>query len=285
MSGPLTINQSSPPHWWLSHDIWVTPVGVPNNPPGVLLPIVGIAYDVSVNVHNNHNSPVNGDWNLWVCWAIPTAGPIPIAAVSGQILNNGPISVLANSTVTFKTAQTWTPSFLNGGHECLIAVTFVQGMGFPFPSLNGDAAPTADYSIAQHNLGVLAVGSEMMWRFHYAFQVCNGTDEERRFVVAARQAPLSEIAVFLPGVPGGRTVIDRPGKVERIGIVASDRPNPAELEAATAVLSPVRIAPHSCWAFTLGGSLQEGNALIHVTQSLDERVVGGLSVLVMAEEK
>jgi hypothetical protein len=35
----------------------------------------------------------------------------------------------------------------------------------------------------------------------------------------------------------------------------------------------------------LGGSLQEGNALIHVTQSLDERVVGGLSVLVMAEER
>jgi hypothetical protein len=86
-------------------------------------------------------------------------------------------------------------------------------------------------------------------------------------------------------VPGGRTVIDRPGKVERLGIVASDHPDPAELEAATAVLSPVKIAPRSCRAFTLGGSLQKGNALIHVTQSLDERVVGGLSVLVMAEEK
>ena len=122
-------------------------------------------------------------------------------------------------------------------------------------------------------------------RFDYAFQVCNGADDERRFVVAARQAPLSEIAAFLPGVPGGRTVIDRPGKVEGLGIVASDHSDPAELEAAAAVLSPVKIAPRSCRAFTLGGSLQKGNALIHVTQSLDERVVGGLSVLVMAEEK
>jgi hypothetical protein len=121
--------------------------------------------------------------------------------------------------------------------------------------------------------------------FHYAFQVCNGADAERGFVVEARQAPLSEITSFLPGVPGGRTVIDKPGKVEHLGIVASARPDPAELEAASAVLSAIKIAPRSCRAFTLGGSLQEGNALIHVTQSLDKRVVGGLSVLVMAEEK
>lgn len=65
-----------------------------------------------------------------------------------------------------------------------------------------------------------------------------------------------------------------------------ERWNPSEeLEAATAVLSHVEIAPRSCRAFTLGGSLQQGNALIHVAQSLDERVVGGLSVLLMAVEK
>ncbi|MGA2258888.1 MAG: hypothetical protein ABSG53_29825, partial [Thermoguttaceae bacterium] len=94
-----------------------------------------------------------------------------------------------------------------------------------------------------------------------------------------------EIAAFLPGVPGGRTVIDKPGKVERLGIVASAHCDPAELEAAPAVLSHVEIAPSSCRAFMLGGSLEKGNALIHVTQSLDERVVGGLSVLVLADKK
>jgi hypothetical protein len=35
----------------------------------------------------------------------------------------------------------------------------------------------------------------------------------------------------------------------------------------------------------LGGVLLTGNALINVTQSRDQRVVGGLSVLAMAEEK
>jgi hypothetical protein len=160
-----------------------------------------------------------------------------------------------------------------------------QATGLPVSSLNGDAPDTATYSIAQHNLGVLPVGSQMMWRFRYAFQVCNGADEERAFVVAARQAPLSEIGDFLPGVPDGRHLIDKPGKFGHLGIVASAHPDPAELDAATAVLSSIKIAPRSCRAFTLGGSLEKGNALIHVTQSLDERVVGGLSVLVMAEEK
>jgi hypothetical protein len=35
----------------------------------------------------------------------------------------------------------------------------------------------------------------------------------------------------------------------------------------------------------LSGVLLMGNALINVTQSRDERVVGGLSVLAMAEQK
>ena len=83
----------------------------------------------------------------------------------------------------------------------------------------------------------------MKTRFHYAFQACNGADEERRFVVAARHGALSEIAAFLPGVPGGRTLIDKPGEVEHLGIVASAQPDPAELATAAAVLSSVKIAP------------------------------------------
>jgi hypothetical protein len=288
MSGILSIKKGTP-HWWLSPDIWVTPVGDPTTPPGVANPIAGKAYNVSVNVHDNYTDPVDSGWNLFVCWAIPTAGPIPVpTAASGQILNNAAITVPvpAMSLVTLQTAMTWTPTFANGGHECLIAMAYnEQAIGFPGGPLNGDAPDTAASSIAQHNLGVLPVGSHMSRRFQYAFQVCNGAGQERGFVVGARQAPLSEIVDFLPGVPGGRTVIDKPGKVEHLGIVASAQPNPAELEAAPAVLPSVKVAPHSCRAFTLSGSLQKGNALIHVTQSLDEWVVGGLSVLVMTEEK
>ncbi len=152
------------------------------------------------------------------------------------------------------------------------------------PNLDGDAGPGDNWSIAQHNLGVLPVGSSKRHLIKYAFQVCNGADEERGFVVAARQAPLEEIEAFLPGVPGGRAILDKPGKVERLGIVASADPSAAELEQAPAELT-VKIAAAELPPIYLGGVLPEGNALINVTQSRDQRVVGGLSVLAMAEEK
>ena len=291
MSGILTISAGSP-NWWLSPDIWVTPVGSPTTPPGTANPIEGQAYNVSVRIHDNYPEPVPNGWGLFVCWMIPTTGTFA-TPTGAQVLNNAPITVNvpAMSSIVVQTAKTWTPSFENGGHECLIAAAYgtAPGEGLP-PGL--DADPSARdtnqgyLSIAQHNLGVLSLGSGIGGTgIRYPFQVCNGSDQEREFVVAARQAPLSEIRHFLPGLPGGRSALDKPGKVERLGLVASAKPERRELEDAPAVLSRVRIAPRSCRQFTLGGSLEKGNALINVTQSHGERVVGGLSVLVMAEAK
>ncbi|HEV2099308.1 MAG TPA: hypothetical protein VGR45_10325 [Stellaceae bacterium] len=295
MTGILTITPGSP-NWWLSPDIWVTKVGSSTAyGSGTQNPIEGETYNVSVRVHDNYpppNSVPGGSWNLFVCWMIPTTGPFP-TPTGAQVLNNGPIvpSVAAMGHADLQTAMTWTPSFENGGHECLIAAAYGTAFGEGLPS-SLDANP-ADrdtnqgyLSIAQHNLGVLSLGSMMGgMRIRYRFQVCNGFDEEREFVVRARQVPLSEIDHFLPGVPGGRTVLDKPGKVEHLGLVASAKPDPKELEAASAVLARVRIEPRSCRQFTLGGKLERGNALINVTQSLGERVVGGLSVLVLSEAK
>jgi hypothetical protein len=286
MSGPLIINHGSP-KWWLSPDIWVALPSAPSTP--VTDPIAGTTYEVYVRVYNNYPLAVT-DWNLFVCWAIPTVGPIPLPPAA-QLLNGAPfgspISVPAGSSgfsQVFKTSTNWTPSFENGGHECLVAVTYFQGIGFPSSTgLNGDAAPTGDYSIAQHNLGVLKMGLKKAPRFQYAFQAANGSETERGFVIEAQVGLLSDIAAFLPGEAHRRKVLEKPGKVENLGIVASAETHPAGLENSTQMRSEVKIAPRSCHPFTLSGSLQSGNVLIHVTQSVGDRVVGGLSVLVMAD--
>ena len=84
MAGILTIAPGSP-DWWLSPDIWVTPLGRPTSPPGTANPIAGEAYNVSVRVHDNYPDPVpGGSWDLFVCWAIPTTGPIPVPTAAGQ---------------------------------------------------------------------------------------------------------------------------------------------------------------------------------------------------------
>ncbi|HEY6433526.1 MAG TPA: hypothetical protein VIZ17_16215 [Acetobacteraceae bacterium] len=301
MSGPLYIQQGSP-HWWLSPAIWVTPVGDPATK--IANPIAGQDYTVWVQVQNRYPDPVDNSWNLFVCWTIPTAGSITVASITSNQILNGVISPIAGtvglpittpipgasgatpSIVNLQAAKTWTPSYEHNGHECLIALAYFEQSigGLPVSTLKGDAPWQQTYTIAQHNLGVLPATHHMKL-FQYPFQVCNAEHEERGFVIAATQAPLSQIAEFLPGVPGGRKVLDRPGKVEHLGIIADAHPDRAESRASSAAHSSIKIAPHSCRAFTLTGSLPEGNALIHVTQSLDERVVGGLSVLVLAEAK
>jgi hypothetical protein len=288
MSG-LVIRHGSP-NWWLSPDIWVANHPSTSSSPSVAHPIAGQTYDVWVRVHNTTGASLSTPdlpWLLSVVWAIPTAGPIPLTSLtSANNLDSTSINEIpAGASVKIRCANSWTPVFENGGHECLIAWANSSNIPYPDePSLDGDAGPADWYSIAQHNLGVLPVGSSKRHLIKYAFQVCNGADEERDFVVAARQAPLEEIEAFLPGAPGGRAILDKPGRVERLGIVASADPSAAELEQARAELT-VKIAPQSCRRFTLGGVLLKGNALINVTQSRDQRVVGGLSVLAMAEEK
>lgn len=287
MSG-LIIRHGSP-NWWTSPDIWVAEPGTGGSPP-VANPVAGHTYDVWVRVTNSTSAPISTTelpWLLQVLWAIPFGGSIPLSELPpDDVLNStGLAQVAAGASVEIKCANQWTPVFENGGHECLIAYTNSSNIPYPMePSLDGDAGPGDNWSIAQHNLGVLPVGSSHGRRIHYSFQICNGSREEQSFVVTARQAPLAEIEAFLPGVPGGRTVLKKPGKVERLGIVASAEASAAELEKAPAELT-VKIARMSCRRFTLSGVLPEGNALINITQSRDQRVVGGLSVLAMAEEK
>jgi hypothetical protein len=276
----LIINHGSP-KWWLSPDIWFTAVGASvTSAPGVANPIAGDPYNVWVKVSNPTDQAID-DWSLFILWAVPTVGPIPFSATTP--LNETTIGVGAGTSKIFQAAMTWTPVFENGGHECLVAVTFNNSLPFPFPSLDGDAGPSNNWSIAQHNLGVVEL--KIHPRLHYAFQVCNSADEERDFVVGARQAPLAEVEWFMKGLSGDRKTYEKPGKVQSLGIVASAQPDPSELKAANPVLERVKVGPRSCRKFSLVGTLDSGTALIHVTQTIDERIVGGLSVLVRSDGK
>jgi hypothetical protein len=290
MSG-LIIRHGSP-KWWLSPDIWVAQPGT-GGATVVASPVQGQTYDVWVRVTNSTDAPISTTelpWLLQVIWAIPTGGPIPFSALPpGNILDSAGIipQIGAHGSREIQCPTPWTPSFENHGHECLIAWTNASNIAYPLasdPVLDGNAGPGDNWSIAQHNLGVLQVAPSHGRRFQYPFQICNGSREEQSFVVAARQAALAEIEQFLPGVPGGRKVLTRPGKVEHLGIVASADAGASELERAPSEVT-VKIAAMSCRRFMLSGVLPEGNALIHITQSRDQRVVGGLSVLAMAEEK
>jgi hypothetical protein len=303
MTSPLYIQQGPSPTWWNSPAIWVTAQGDPSTGPKVISPIVGKPYTVWVEIQNFYPEADTSGWNLFVCWGTPFTGTLPSVNI-GQILNGGvtsagpqgaPITVTipggtltSPGIVTLPAATTWTPTLANGGHECLVAAVYNEQAIGGLPTsilLDGDATWNQSYSVAQHNLSVVVIGMMMKNIVQYPFQVWNAADDDREFTIEAWQAPLSQIAHFLAGAQGGRNVLENPGKVNRLGLLASDKAESTELEKAPARVSGVKVPRRGARPFTLGVKLDKGNALIHVTQSLKGRVVGGLSVLAMAEKK
>ena len=149
--------------------------------------------------------------------------------------------------------------------------------------LDGDATWNQAYSVAQYNFFHVGMPGGQIKVLPFPYLVCNAADDEGEFLVEAWQAPLNQIANFLPG-KGGRAVIERPGKINHLGIVASAKAGAEELGKAPARLPSVKVPRRSTRPFTLGISLEKGNALIHVTQWRNRRLVGGLSVLATADE-
>jgi hypothetical protein len=286
----LVIDHGNP--WWLSPNVWAVPTSDPNEPsPGETSPVVNNQYFLVANVRNTSSSDVlNAEVYFW--WANPSLGILTTA--NANLVGTSSVSVAGNSSNTSLELAPWTPSFVNNGHECLIAAV-VEGGGAPPTILDGNNDPT----VAQHNLGVINIAGHMMGRFSYAFQVCNPSRIEQRFTIHAERAPIEQAGPFLASLRetrGGAVKGTRKGAEKSVshgaaegaltlGFVQAPCPQPPDYDHAQPVLDDVRLAPFACTGFTLVGVLEKGEGLIHVSQRIGDRIIGGLSVLVLAEKE
>lgn len=285
----LVIDHGNP--WWLSPNVWAVPTSNPNEPsPGEVSPVVTSQYFLVANVRNTSASEVqNAEVYFW--WADPSLGIITSA--NAHLVGTSSVTVLGNSSNTSLELGVWIPSFVNNGHECLIAAV-VEGGGPPPGVLDGANDPT----VAQHNIGVVNMSGHMEGRFSYPFQVCNPFRVQQRFTVHAEGAPLEQATPFLAALrdrtraPSHRSRLASErasgtsgGRVGRLGFVHPPCPHPRDFDHPRPVLEDIRLEPHACTGFTLVGVVEEGDALIHVTQRLGDRIVGGLSVLVLSQKE
>jgi hypothetical protein len=132
---------------------------------------------------------------------------------------------------------------------------------------------------------VVQTTAHMKGPFQYAFEVCNTARVERSFTVAAEAARPADAARILKSLGREARPGERYGNPEHLGFMRTHSAAPLELDAPFPLLEGVKLAPRSCTSFSLVGTLREGTSLIHVTQRFEERVVGGLSVLIVAEDK
>ncbi|WP_038713826.1 hypothetical protein [Burkholderia sp. lig30] len=262
----LVIDHGDP--WWLSPNVWVTPISNPSEPsPGELSPIVGQKYYAAANVRNTTNADIYNA-TVYFYWANPALGII--TSVNAVPIGTSSVTVYGGQSNNTLELKVWQPSFVNNGHECIIAAV-VEGQGPPPSVLDGDADPT----VAQRNLGVVVASK--MGLFHYPFQVCNPRRIEQTFSIRARQAPSRDAAPF------SKKLSIQAGQLRGHGFLRATCPDPSQYATAPRVIEDVRVAPFTCTGFTLVGTLEAGSALLHVTQHARDRIVGGLSVLVVSD--
>jgi hypothetical protein len=278
----LVIDHGNP--WWLSPDVWVVPAANPNEAsPGAQSPVAGQQYLATANVHSQAATGVQYG-TVYYFWADPS---LSITTANANAIGSSQVSVNAGQAQITQCANPWIPTLLpNGsGHECLVAAvvenTGPGQVGPPPANLDGNNDPT----VGQHNLGVVTMSPHMQGQFIYPFQIFNGERVERAFEILAERAPLEQARPFLRGLPGGEGILKEPGKLGRFGIVTKPRPSPEECERLEPSVPKLKLGSHEKAWFSVVGTVEGGAALIHVTQRLDGRVIGGLSVLVLPETK
>lgn len=279
----LVIDHGNPA--WLSPNVWAVPTSNPNEPsPGVVSPFVDNKYYLVANVRNTSTFDVlNAAVYFW--WATPSTAILTSA--NAHFIGTSSVSVVGGGSNTALTLKTWTPSYT--GHECLVAAV-VEGGGPPPTILDAAKDPT----VACHNLWVHEIihqphsGGQRMDHFSCPIQICNQSRIEQRFTIHAERAPIEIAAPFLHSIhKKTKQPSEHIGKgTLKLGFVREVCPNPSSIDYAKHVLEDVKLAPFSCTGVTLVGVLEGGDqALIHVTQRLEERVVGGLSVLILSNRE
>lgn len=155
MPAHILIHDSSP-QWWLSPDVWVVPGSDPNGLPGS--PIAGQPAYLWARVSNIGTAPANGT-RVDFYWANPSGQVVVgVATQIGSAFVDLPPGDTQGDTQDVLCLVPWLPVVVNGGHECVIAVAHAPNDTNPLPDPlpNGYSFdPPAHDQIAQLNLSVL----------------------------------------------------------------------------------------------------------------------------------
>jgi len=267
MSVMLEIEDGNP--WWESPNLWVVPGNDPQGPPGV--PVAGEQAFLWAHVRNVGNSGVNNA-TVRFYWANPAIG---FDRTTATIVGTSFVTLDAGAESDVLCLVPWVPSYVNGGHECILGEAF-DPLTDPLPLTAAFNVPT-DRHVAQRNLAVLMAHS---W-FHFPFEIHNTSRLPRTFVVEARQAELSEIDRLNPTLGEYQAAGRAERKIKALALVTS--PCPVERERKGQPHAEVKLAGNARTGLTVVGELESGAALLRVTQSSDGRVIGGASVLVLGK--
>ena len=270
MAPQLEIEDGNP--WWMSLDLWTVPGNDPLGTPGS--PVAGTACYVWARVHNTGKDFVTNA-TVRYYWANPAVG---FDRTTANLIGTAFVSLAAGQTEDVLCLTPWIPVYLNSGHECILAEAFHPSLD-PLPASSAFNVPT-DRHVAQRNLSVIGTASSQF--FHFAFEVHNPQRIARAFTVAVEMGRLEEVREHIKYLQPDLKLPRRDGWVTKVGFVRSLCPHEDELEQAPLVVDNVEVGPGGRTGFSVVGKLDGEAALIHVKQSADKQLIGGLSILILS---
>ncbi|RAP78313.1 hypothetical protein [Paenibacillus montanisoli] len=268
----LEIEDGSP--WYLSPDIWTVSGEDPLGPPGQ--PIEGQPCYIWARVHNKGKDAV---WNANVrfYWANPAVG---FDRNTANFIGTANVSLYAGETRDVLCLSKWNPTFVNNGHECVMAEAYHRYLD-PLPSAPHFNVPT-DRHVAQRNLTVLKLARKKE-HFTMSFEIHNTSRLAQSYRISSRVGRLEEIKPLLPYLDPDIPHYGE-GKIAHVGFVAKPCPDEDESKKAEPVVK-LEIGPGAKVGLSVVGMLEGDIALLHVAQNTEEKEVGGLSVLVFRNKE
>lgn len=279
MSVQLTIEDGVP--WYLSPDIWVVPGNDPNGAVG--LPVVNMSCYVWARVQNRGSSSVSNA-TVKYYWADPSMVISPTTAnhIGTSYVNLGP-----GETKQVLCLTTWTPIWVNNGHECLI----VEAFSSDDPVLHG---PTDEFNaegdrhVAQRNIGILNVMTKakiIVYPFAARNTIRLNSD---KIILRAKVAPI-KLLEKLRGILGLKELPDDIGQeIKEFGI-QQFKCGDQITEVGNSMIT-LDTKGHGQYGMALVIKIPKQfdakkGALFLVEQVVKEKVVGGISALIMFKEE
>lgn len=260
--------------WWLSPNVWTVPGNDPQGPAG--LPIVGQPAYLWAKVTNNGTDGVT-DATVRFYWANPSVG---FDRNTANIVGTSNVSLNPGETQDVLCLVPWMPIFVNNGHECILAEASHTSLD-PLPTTPVFNVPT-DRHVAQRNLNILMAAKKM---FSFAFEIHNKDRVKRSFIVEAVIGKLGQIEALTPYIGRGFKLPRKEGRVSGLGFVNKPCPNSDDIGRPEGEKLKLEMGPNERAGRTLVGKLEGNAAVIHIIQKIDNKEVGGLSILVMNNEE
>ena len=274
MAVELLIRDGSP-DWWESPDIWVVPGTDPGGAPGT--PVVGMPAILWTTVRNEGDlDALQVQVDFWV--ADPS---LQIRKSTANHIGTAFADIAAGGSQDVLCLVPWHVTLVNGGHECVVVEAGSPADPLSPPPADPDVLDPPDYrQIAQRNLSVLTVSG--MIRSEFIITVSAGARADKAAVIEVIEG--DALPAELLGSLGLKT--RRYAGAERISAGLSERSlcgqERAEGDRAMRLAVPRGTSAAAYFSVAAREPLApEEYAVIRVVERDQERVTGGLSVVIV----